>query len=442
MKKCVSFIVCLFLISEISAQKIYHFKIENEIAEPTGLLVDSALSAARRLKVDYVIAEINTFGGRVDVADAINQKFLDFEKPIWAFINNNAYSAGALIAIACDSIYMAEGSNIGAVTPVNGATGQYASEKIRASIRAKMRASAEANGRNPKIAEAMVDETLEYDSLVTPGKLIVFTTAEAIKNGYCEGKANSVEEILKKYGMQKAEIIRYVPSTLEKIISFFLSPVVSSLLVLLIIGGIYFELQTPGVGFPLVAALVGLALYFVPYYIRGLAENWELLLFFAGIALLAVEIFLLPGSKIFAIAGLLVMFGALGLMTLGNQGFSLVGVPQKALYNALIVTSVGLFGGAILIALLAPKIATSKKFSHVALQTTLDSKAGYVAAPTITMIGKEGTSYTVLRPSGKVLIDGHLYDAFTQGDFIEKDKEIVVIGQEGAELIVKMNDER
>jgi membrane-bound serine protease (ClpP class) len=421
-----------------TAQKVYHFKIENEIAEPTEILVDSALAAAKRLNVDYVIAEINTFGGRVDVADAINQKFLDYPKPIWAFINNNAYSAGALIAIACDSIYMAEGSNMGAVTPVNGATGQYASEKVRASIRAKMRASAEANGRNPKIAEAMVDETLEYDSLVTPGKLIVFTTSEAIKNGYCEGKANSVEEILAKYDMKKAEIIRYVPSTLDKIISFFLNPAVSSILVLLIIGGIYFELQTPGVGFPLIAALASLALYFVPYYVRGLAENWELLLFFGGIALLAIELFLLPGSKIFAIAGLLVMFGALGLMMLGNQGLSFEGVPQKALYNALIVTSVGLFGGATLIALIAPKIATSKKFSHIALQTTLDSKDGYVATQTTTMIGKEGTTYTVLRPSGKIIIDGQLYDAFTQGDFIEKDTNILVIGQEGAELIVRI----
>ncbi|MFN3316954.1 MAG: NfeD family protein, partial [Raineya sp.] len=272
-----------------------------------------------------------------------------------------------------------------------------------------------------------------------PGKLIVFTTSEAIKNGYCEGKANSIEEILAKYGMQKAEIIRYVPSTLEKIISFFLNPAVSSLLVLLIIGGIYFELQTPGVGFPLIAAIVGLALYFIPYYVRGLAENWELLLFFGGMALLAVELFLLPGSKIFAIAGLLVMFGALGLMMLGNQGLSFEGVPQKALYNALIVTSVGLFGGATLIALIAPKIATSKKFSHVALQTTLDSKDGYVAAQITTMIGKEGKSYTVLRPSGKIIIDGELYDAFTQGDFIEKDQKVVVIGQEGAELIVRAN---
>lgn len=419
------------------AQKIYYFKIENEIAEPTNILVDSALSAATRLRADYVIAEINTFGGRVDVADAINQKFLDYPKPIWAFINNNAYSAGALIAIACDSIYMAEGSNMGAVTPVNGATGQYASEKVKASIRAKMRASAEANGRNPKIAEAMVDETLAYDSLVAPGKLIVFTTSEAIKNGYCEGKANSVEEILAKYGMQKAKIIRYVPSLLDKVISFFLNPAVSSLLILLIIGGIYFELQTPGVGFPIIVAIVGLLLYFVPYYVRGLAENWELLLFFGGLALIGVEVFLLPGSKIFAIAGLLVMFGALGLMMLGNQGLSFESVSQKALYNALLVASVGLFGGVAVIALLAPRIATSKKFSHVALQTTLDSKDGYVAAQTITMIGREGNAYTVLRPSGKVIIDGQLYDAFTQGEFVEKDKKIIVIGQEGAELIVK-----
>ena len=429
----------IFTFSELFAQRIYHFKIENEIAEPTGILVDSALAAATRLKADYVIAEINTFGGRVDIADAINQKFLDYPKPIWAFINNNAYSAGALIAIACDSIYMAEGSNMGAVTPVNGATGQYAPEKVRASIRAKMRASAEANGRNPKIAEAMVDETLDYDSLVTPGKLIVFTTSEAIKNGYCEGKANSVEDILAKYDMRKAEIIRYVPSTLEKIISFFLNPAVSSFLVLLIIGGIYFELQTPGVGFPIIAAIIGLVLYFVPYYVRGLAENWELLLFLGGVALIAIELFLLPGSKIFAIAGLLVMFGALGLMMLGNDGLSFEGVPQKALINALIVTSVGLFGSATLIALVAPKIATSKKFSHIALQTTQDSKDGYVAAQTTTMIGKEGSTYTVLRPSGKVIIDGQLYDAFTQGDFIEKDKKILVIGQEGAELIVRIS---
>ncbi len=429
-------VVFLFLMLQAQAQKIYYFKIEGEISDPTSVMVDSALAEAKRKKVDYVIVELNTPGGLVSAADHINQQILDFPIPVWAFINNNAYSGGALVAIACDSIYMSEGANIGAVTPVD-AEGKYAPEKYRAAIRAKMRASAEANRRNPKIAEAMVDETLEYDSLVTPGKLIVYTTSEAIKNGYCEGKFNSVEEILKHYKMEKAEIIRYTPTFIDRIIGFFLNPIIRSLLVLIIIGGIYFELQTPGVGFPLVAAIVGLALYFIPHYLQGLAQNWELLLFFAGIGLIALEIFAFPGMKIFLIAGLIVMFGALGLMMIGNVGFSLAGVSQKALYESLITTSIGLVGAIAMIAMLAPRIATSKTFRHVALQTSLDSKAGFVSSNLPTMIGKQGTAYTVLRPSGKVFIDGHVYDAFTRGDFIEKGTAIEVIGQEGAELIVK-----
>jgi membrane-bound serine protease (ClpP class) len=430
------FLLLFFLWLQAPAQKIYHFKIEGEISDPTSVMVDSALAEAKRKKVNYVIVEINTPGGLVSAADYINQQILDFPIPVWAFINNNAYSGGAMVAIACDSIYMAEGANMGAVTPVD-AEGKYAPEKYRAAIRAKMRASAEANRRNPKIAEAMVDETLEYDSLIKPGKLIVYTTSEAIKNGYCEGKFNSVEEILKHYKMGKAQIIRYTPTFVDKIIGFFLNPVIRSLLVLLIIGGIYFELQTPGVGFPLVAALVGLALYFVPHYVRGLAQNWELLLFFAGLGLIAFEIFVIPGSKIFLILGLVIMFGALGLMMIGNVGFSLEGVSRKSLYESLITTSIGLIGAVVMIALLAPKIATSKKFKHIALQTSLDSKSGFVSSTIPTMIGKQGTAYTVLRPSGKVLIDNHTYDAFTRGDFIEQGTPIEVIGQEGAELIVK-----
>lgn len=429
-------VVFLFLVLQARAQKVYYFKIEGEIADPTSVMVDSALAEAKRKKVDYVIVEINTPGGLVSTADYINQQILDFPIPVWAFINNNAYSGGALIAIACDSIYMSEGANIGAVTPVD-AEGKYAPEKYRAAIRAKMRASAEANRRNPKIAEAMVDETLEYDSLITPGKLIVYTTSEAIKNGYCEGKFNTIEEILKHYKMEKAEIIRYTPTFIDRIIGFFLNPIIRSLLVLIIIGGIYFELQTPGVGFPLVAAIIGLALYFIPHYLQGLAQNWELLLFFAGIGFIALEVFAFPGIKVFFIAGLIVMFGALGLMMIGNIGFSLAGVSQKALYESLITTSIGLVGAIVMIAMLAPRIAVSKTFRHVALQTSLDSKAGFVSSNLPTMIGKQGFAYTVLRPSGKVFIDGHIYDAFTRGDFIEKGTAIEVIGQEGAELIVR-----
>lgn len=431
------FITFLGFFSDISAQKIYYFKIEGEINEATKIMADSAFAQAQRAKSDYIIIEINTFGGKLDAADAINQKILDYPKPVWAFINNNAYSAGALIAIACDSIYMADGSNIGAVTPINGATGEYASEKIRSAVRGKMRATAEKNRRNPLIAEAMVDENHENDSIATPGKLLVYTPQEAIKNGYCEGKFNSLEEVLGHYKLNKVQIQKYEPTFIEKVITFFANPVVSGILVLLIIGGIYFELQAPGIGLPSAVAVLALVAYFVPYYVKGLAENWELLLFVLGVALVAIEIFFFPGIKVALIGGLVIMFASLGLMMLSNVGFSLEGISQKSLLSALIVVSIGLFGSFGLIALLAPKLATSKKFSQVALQTTLDAKEGYTIAQIEKMIGKQGKSHTVLRPSGKVWIDGHLYDASTQGDFVEKDELIEVIAQEANELIIK-----
>lgn len=427
----------MYSLGLMAQKKVYYFKIEGTIDKHTEILADSALANAKRLDVDYVIVEINTPGGDLAASMAINQFLLDYPKPTFAFINNNAYSGGAMIAIACDSIYMADGGSIGAVTPIDSQTGKYASEKIRSAVRGKMRATAEKNGRNPNIAEAMVDETHQHDSVATPGKIVVYTPKEAIKNKYCEANLNSIEEILKHTKMPDAKVYRHVPSTLEKIVSFFANPAVSSILVLLIIGGIYFELQTPGVGFPLAAALVALALYFVPYYIKGLAENWELLLFLGGIGLIALEIFVFPGIKVAAISGMLVMFVALGLMTIGNIGFSVEGVSKVALYNALIVTSVGLFGSFAMIVVVAPQIATSKTFSHIALQKTLDSKEGYTAAQTPSMIGKTGFCYTVLRPSGKIIIEGEIYDAFTQGDFLEKDTQVVVIAQEGAELIVK-----
>jgi membrane-bound serine protease (ClpP class) len=419
------------------SQKIYYFKIEEGIDKHTQVLTDSALAKATRLKADYIIVEINTPGGDLAASMAINQLLLDYPKPTIAFINNNAYSGGAMIALACDSIYMADGGSMGAVTPIDGQTGKYASEKIRSAVRGKMRATAEKNGRNPDIAEAMVDETHEHDSVATPGKIVVYTPKEAIKNKYCEGNLNSIEEILAKNKMSNAQIYRYEPSFLEKVISFFVNPAVSSILILLIIGGIYFELQSPGIGFPLVIAIIGLVLYFVPYYIRGMAENWELLLFLGGLALVAVELLLFPGVKIAIITGLVIIFIALGLMMVGNVGFSMEGVSKGALASALIATSIGLFGSFGAIVALAPKLATSKKFSHLTLQTSQNSKEGYKASQTPLMVGKIGESYTVLRPSGKVYIDGQIFDAFTQGDFLEKNTHIVVIGQEGAELIVK-----
>jgi len=91
------------------------------------------------------------------------------------------------------------------------------------------------------------------------------------------------------------------------------------LLILVIIGGIYFELQTPGVGFPILASLIALILYLVPYYLNGLAENWEIIVFFLGVGLLMVEIFVIPGFGLFGVTGLVFTIGSLFLVMLNND---------------------------------------------------------------------------------------------------------------------------
>src|SRR5690606_1414167 len=159
--------------------------------------------------------------------------------------------------------------------------------------------------RDPRIAEAMVDPAVFIEGIIDTGKVLTFTPTEAIDNGYCEGVAENVPEVLQKLGIEEYTIVEYQPSFIERIIGLLVHPVFSGLLIMAIIGGIYFELQTPGVGFPLGVAILAAVLYFAPLYLEGLAEHWEILLFVIGLILVAVELFVLPGFGIAGISGIL-----------------------------------------------------------------------------------------------------------------------------------------
>ncbi|HEX7016639.1 MAG TPA: NfeD family protein [Cyclobacteriaceae bacterium] len=399
--------------------------------------VDLALDHARSTKADIVIIEMDTYGGVLTDAKDIVDAIMHFEKPIWVFINSDAASAGALISIACDSIYMSPGASIGAATVVES-TGEKAPDKYQSYMRSIMRSTAEENGRDPRIAEAMVDEELELDSISPAGQVITFSTTEAIRYGYCEGKVNSIEEILALNGVKDYELYRFNLSRTERIISFFLNPFISGILILIIIGGIYFEMQTPGVGFPGFAALVALVLYLVPYYLNGLAENWEIIALFVGIALLAVEIFVLPGFGIAGIAGISLIVSSLILIMLNNDWFDFGLVPTSSIIFATAATLGGIAGGMALLFLGGSRITQSRYFQRVALTDTQERAQGYTSSfISEPMKGKVGKAYTVLRPSGKVMIDDNIYDAYTRGDYIDKDAEIVVVSDEGTSLQVR-----
>lgn len=423
---------------ERAKKKVMVMEIKAEIDPRMTRYVDLALANAQEINADYVIVEMDTYGGVLTDAKEIVQKIMDFKKPIWVFINSDAASAGALISIACDSIYMSAGASIGAATVVNGSDGSAAPDKYQSYMRSIMRATAEENGRRPEIAEGMVDERVVIDSIKQAGKVITLTTSEAIALGYCEGKVSSIAEILEKNKIGDYEIETFRLGFAEKIIAFVLNPFISGILILVIIGGIYYEMQAPGIGFPLLAAAIALCLYLVPYYLNGLAAYWEILALLVGVVLIGLEIFVIPGFGVTGISGIIMTVGSLVLIMLRNDFFNFEYIPLGDITVALFTVIGGLSGSILLMVFLGAKLTSAPGFNRIALAQTQDSSEGYtVNSNATTMNGKRGIAHTILRPSGKIMIENQLYDAFTRGEFVERGEEIEVISTEGVSLKVK-----
>ncbi len=426
-------------LADTTTLKVLHLKVQDNIDPRTNRYTELGLDYAKEIDADLVILELDTYGGALNDADEIRTRILDFDRPIYAFINKDAASAGALISIACDSIYMTSGSSIGAATVVSG-DGAAAPDKYQSYMRSIMRSTAEAKGRDPKMAEAMVDEDIDLDSISTEGKVLTLSVSEAIRYGFCEGQVESVEELLENQGVEDYELVPFELDSSERVISLFLNPFVSGILILIIIGGIYFELQTPGVGFPIIAAFIAAILYFIPYYLNGLAENWEIAMFVVGVLLLAAEIFVIPGFGIAGVLGILTTMGALILVMLNNDFFNFDLVDPYEIFKAVATTLTALTSSVILMFLGGVRLANSKVFNRIALQETQEKDQGYTSSfYKNDLMGKEGEAYTNLRPSGKITIEGEIYDAFTRGDYISQGTKVVVISTEGTSLKVKQS---
>ena len=427
----------IFVSAEEDKTRILFGEIKSNIDPRTNRYSKLLIEEANNDNYDLVIIEMDTYGGAVNDADDIRTRILDFNKPIYVWINKDAASAGALISIACDSIYMSSGASIGAATVVSG-DGTQAPDKYQSYMRSIMRSTAEAKGRDPKIAEAMVDQDIKVDSISQEGKVITFSTKEAIEFGFCDAELNSIDEIMTRQNINNYEIVKFDIGSTENIISFFLNPIISSILILLIIGGLYFELQTPGVGFPIIASIAALVLYLIPYYLNGIAENWEIVLFFIGIVFIALEVFVIPGFGVFGILGLFTSIGALILIMLNNDMFDFTFVVSKDIVNASLSVLISVFAFGILILFGGIRFTDSHAFKKISLAETQNSDLGYVSKKySDNLIGKNGKAFTVLRPSGKILINDEIYDATSSGEFIEKNTKVKVISNEGSNLKVK-----
>ena len=441
---------------------VYTFSIMDNIAAPTWRITQEALEEAIELGADVIILHLNTYGGEVSAADSIRTKILNSPIPVHVFIDDNAASAGALISIACDNIYMKAGGKIGAATVVNQ-TGEQVPDKYQSYMRATMRATAEAHGkdtiisggdttlvwhRDPAIAEAMVDPKLYVEGVADTGQVLTFTASEAIENGYCDGIADNMEDVIQQLGIKEYVLKSYTPSGMDKVIGFLINPVLHGVLIMIIIGGIYFELQSPGIGFPIIASLIAALLYFAPLYLEGMAENWEMIIFFVGIILIMVEIFAIPGFGVAGVAGIIAMVTGLTLSLVDNVVFEnpeFTGEGLGILMKSLSLVLVSMLFGLIFSLWATRKLLTTTAFSNLSLKSEQQVNEGFIGVETEggTLVGENGTAHTVLRPSGKVMVKGKLYDAISEYGLIDRGAPVKVLRFENGQVhVVKEQSEK
>ena len=434
MKKNLLLILSLIFLSNISfAQKVYLANIEGEIDLGLAPYVKRVCEEAEQNFADALIFRVNTFGGRVDAATQIKDAILDCKVETVAFIDKRAISAGALISLSCEKIVMVPGASIGATTVVDQ-TGTKQSEKHQSYMRSEMRSTAEKNGRRTDIAEGMVDERVIVEGLVDSTQLITLTSAEAVSYGIADTILTSVDEVLKFIDLEDADIVESESNWAEGVVRFLTSPVISSLLIMVGLLGIFTEIKTPGWGLPGTAAIIALGLFFGTGYILELASVLEILLFILGVLLLLVEFFIVPGFGVVGLSGIIAIIASLFLGLLGDLDI----VSMEMVSNAIIQLAVSLVSTIVIFYGLSKFLPKTDAWNRMILQTNIQEKSGYTTGISDLehLIGKKGDAITDLRPSGTVKIENKRYDVVTQGEYIVKGTLVEVIIIEGSKVVV------
>ncbi len=424
------FIFCSSLIAQQS--KVYIGYIEGDIDLGLSPYISRVISEAEKNNADAIIFKINTFGGRVDAATQIKDAILSSKIKTVAFINNRAISAGALIALSCQSIVMAPGSNMGAATVVDQ-TGEKVAEKYQSYMRSEMRSTAERNKRNAKIAEAMVDERIVIPGLVDSTTLVTLTTEEALKYKMADTSLSTINQVLEYIGLKDAELVKVTTNWAEDVVRFLNNPIISSILIMIGFFGLMAEVKTPGWGLPGTAGLIALTLFFGSSYILQLASLVEILMFIGGVILLLTEIFVIPGFGIAGISGIVLIFLSIFLSLIGSEPF----ITSETISMAIIQLAFAIIAALALIFLLAKYLPKSSIFNKLVLSDSEKSEEGFVSvSEEPELLGKTGVAITILRPVGIAEIEGKRVEVVSDGEFIQPGTEIKVIKVEGMRVLV------
>ena len=420
------------LVSGASAQAVVRIPVTGTIENGLAPYVARALREAGERGARAAVLDLDTPGGRVDAAERIADAVRNAEIPVYAYVNPRAFSAGALIALAArGGIWMREGAVIGAATPVDG-QGTKAPEKYVSAMRAEFRALAESNGLDPRIAEGMVDETLEIPGVKPKGQLLTLSTREALRVGYAKGTAADFASLLTAVGLEGAPVETIDPNWAEQVVRFLTHPLVSPLLLSLGMLGLVMEIKTGAFGLGGLLSLGSLGLFFGSHVILGLAGWEELLLLGLGIIALGLEVFVLPGFGVAGVLGLLAIGGAVILSLVGNAPNAADFIQAGAiLAGSLVITA------AVFVAWLR-HLPHSGRFGGLLLKSSTNVAEGYISGtPRSDLVGMEGHALTDLRPAGTAVVNQERLDVVTEGTFVKAGSPVVVIRSDGYRHVVR-----
>ena len=446
--KFVKYFLSIFTMVSVSIAKVvYVVPIQGTIDLGLPPFIERVISTAENNNADGIIFDIDTFGGRVDAATQIKDALLGANLMTVAFVNRRAISAGALISLSCEKIFMTGGGTIGAATAVD-MSGKKGSEKVISYMREEMASTAEKRERNVDIAKGMVDEDLSFTHLVVEddsitvddlegrkeGKLITLTTEQAIKYNMADGEVETLEEVLKTLDLEDAEIRNASINWSENIVRFLTDPVVASLLMTFGFLGILFELQSPGWGIPGTFGAICLVLSLGASAIAELATMTDLLIIIVGLTLLFIEGFFIPGFGIAGISGIVVLLWGLYELLIPD-----IPVSHDIYSRALDGLTIGILGGIIGLVLLFRLMIKTKFWTKLTSPGVESKKAGY----TISMgledcVGKLGETVTDLRPSGWINVENQKIFVVTEGEFVEKDQPVRILSVDGNRVVVRI----
>lgn len=416
---------------------VYVATIDGMVDLGQATYLQRVLDEAHRAGAAAVVLDINTLGGRVDGAIQIRDALLNSKLRTIAFVNKRAISAGALIALATHTLIMSPGSTLGAATPVqvSGSSGSVlpVEEKTVSYVRKEFRATAEARGRPPLVAEAMVDADVAIPGLIAKGKLLTLTTEEAMQAKVANLRANTLEDALAQAGLEGAQLRRIEPGTAENLVRVLTHPLVSSLLVTMALVGIVVEIRTPGLQLPGLVGMASLGLVLWGHWLANLAGMEDAVLVLAGLVLLAIEIFVIPGFGIAGILGIAAVMGGLVMAMTGAGSTSalLVMVAGRMVLSLLV---------ALVLSLVLLRFVTRLPGGRkLVLQTQLAAGEGFASAPPedAHWLGRRGIAHSVLRPAGIADFDHHRVDVVSEGELVEAGTPIEVTRVDGNRIVVR-----